>query len=261
IGEEGQLPAIAARGSHQVRLVHISEARADQNFSARRVPILKARASEFGVAPDRFGDAHGDRRDAVYDEVFVWGDVRPLGQGDDGYEQRQTSQHRAASEAGAEQSSKPLQNPKLSVADVDRSGRYNAALIVQQLEFERLHGLREARAAQLEERLDQVEPRSGAKRARTQAGGRVTRGQFRAADDNAAQSNGEAQAQLLANFIAISPTYGRSSRARWFDEETFLSPMTDRYGLLSIRWSASRRIAIAVSRDIAPPCQFTTWPP
>src|SRR5581483_3432847 len=136
IGEEGQLPAIAARGSHQVRLIDIGEARADQNFSTRRVPILKARASEFGVAPDRFGDAHGDRRDAVYDEVFVWGDVRPLGQGDDGYEQRQTSQHRAASEAGAEQSSKPLQNPKLSVADVDRSGRYNAALIVQQLEFE-----------------------------------------------------------------------------------------------------------------------------
>src|SRR5579862_5157120 len=117
---------------------------------------------------------------------------------------RRSADQRANTGGPPNRETQNLQNPKLSVADIDRSGWHNGARIVQQLEFERLHGLIEARATQLKERFDQIEPRSGAKRARTQAGGRITRGQFRAADDNAAQSYGVTQ--LVANFIAISPT-------------------------------------------------------
>ncbi len=69
VGEEGELPARAARHPHLVDLRRVAEARADEHLALRRVPAGEARGAELGVAADRLGDLGREVGEAVGDQV------------------------------------------------------------------------------------------------------------------------------------------------------------------------------------------------
>ena len=69
VGEEGELPARAARHPHLVDLRRVAEARADEHLALHGVPAGEARGAELRVAADRLGDLGRDVGDAVGDEV------------------------------------------------------------------------------------------------------------------------------------------------------------------------------------------------
>ena len=69
VGEEGELPACAARHLHLVDLGRVAEARGDEHLALHRVPPGEARGAELGVAAHRLGDVGRDLRDPVGHEV------------------------------------------------------------------------------------------------------------------------------------------------------------------------------------------------
>jgi hypothetical protein len=74
LGEEGELRARAARRLHEVYLIGVAEARADEHLAPGGVPVRERGRAELRVAAHVLGERRRNRGDALDDEVVAGDD-------------------------------------------------------------------------------------------------------------------------------------------------------------------------------------------
>jgi hypothetical protein len=70
VGRKRELLTRSARHFHQMRLIGISETRADQQFTALRMPVRRKRGASLSIAPGGLGESGGNRWHTLRDNRF-----------------------------------------------------------------------------------------------------------------------------------------------------------------------------------------------
>src|SRR5208282_4810825 len=96
VGKKGELAARAPGPSDEMELRSVAEAGGDEHLAAQGMPVVQRGGAVFEIAASRGSQRGGNRRDAVHDQVFVWGEVGLLsGRGDEGEGRTQNDYERA----------------------------------------------------------------------------------------------------------------------------------------------------------------------